>query len=331
MKLSIIVPVYKVEQYLPRCIESILAQTFTDFELILVDDGSPDKCPEICDSYARQDSRVRVLHKKNGGLSDARNAGLEIAQGEYLGFVDSDDSITPDMYRHLMELVQTHDADIAACGILYVNLEGEPISQAPSVPVKTIYQREDFIHQFYPKVCWDILTMVFNKVYRRQIFENLRFPVGRCYEDIAIQLDICDQCQKIVVESTYDYLYYCQRPDSIMNSDFSPRCFDGIEWALNKYLYFEKIGNRPQQGYALNQYQMYYLRCLFPVCRTHKHLRKEFKPWERQYRRYAPKILTSHQICKMEKLVTALVFINKSAAYRLCKKYLPHNLPAFLR
>ena len=320
-----------VEPYLPGCVDSILAQTFADFELILVDDGSPDRCGAICDAYAEKDSRIRVIHKENGGLSDARNTGLDMAQGEYVGFVDSDDTIAPDMYEHLMDLVQTHNADVAGCGYSYVDDKGVEFYRNPSEPVKAVYRREDFIDRFYPQICWQIVPMVPDKVYRRTIFDHIRFPVGRIYEDIAVQLELFDRCQVIAVDDTYSYRYLSKRPGSIMNTSFSVRWFDGIEWAYNKFLYFQKSGNRAQQGYALAQYQMYYLRCFFPVYRTHTELCHGFKPWKRQYRRNVLRILTARQICKMDKLVTILLYINKSAAYKLCKKYLPQNLPVFLR
>ncbi len=127
--LSIIVPVYKVENYLPKCIDSILAQTFTDFELILVDDGSPDDCPALCDAAAEKDARVRVIHQKNGGLSAARNAGLDAARGAWIGFVDSDDYIAPEMYEVLYQAVQSTGADLALCDYAEVDEAGTPCPQ----------------------------------------------------------------------------------------------------------------------------------------------------------------------------------------------------------
>lgn len=124
--LSIIVPVYKVENYLPKCIDSILAQTFTDFELILVEDGSPDNCPALCDAAAEKDARVRVIHQKNGGLSAARNAGLDAARGAWVGFVDSDDYIAPEMYEVLYQAVQSTGADLALCDYAEVDEAGAP-------------------------------------------------------------------------------------------------------------------------------------------------------------------------------------------------------------
>jgi glycosyltransferase involved in cell wall biosynthesis len=116
-EISIIVPVYDVEKYLKKCVDSILNQTFKDFELILVDDGSPDNSGAICDQYAEKDSRVRVIHKENGGLSDARNAGIEVARGKYLGFVDSDDFVNEDMYKQLYTSIIENNADLSICGI----------------------------------------------------------------------------------------------------------------------------------------------------------------------------------------------------------------------
>ena len=121
--ISVVVPVYKVEPYLDRCVESILAQTVTDLEIILVDDGSPDSCPAMCDAWAAREPRIRVIHKPNGGLSSARNAGVDAARGAYIGFVDSDDYILPDMYRRLLAAIREHDAELAICGYAYVDQE----------------------------------------------------------------------------------------------------------------------------------------------------------------------------------------------------------------
>lgn len=123
--ISIIVPVYKVENYLQKCIDSILAQTFRDFELILVDDGSPDRCPELCDAAAEKDSRIRVIHQKNGGLSAARNAGLDAARGGWIAFVDSDDAIEPEMYEALHDSAVKENADVAVCNFQLLDETGK--------------------------------------------------------------------------------------------------------------------------------------------------------------------------------------------------------------
>ena len=124
--ISVIVPVYKVEAYLDRCVQSIVDQTYRNLEIILVDDGSPDNCPAMCDAWAEKDSRIRVIHKENGGLSDARNAGMAVTAGEFVGFVDSDDSIAPEMYQMLLERMNADGSDIAACGVEMVFEDGSP-------------------------------------------------------------------------------------------------------------------------------------------------------------------------------------------------------------
>ena len=122
--ISVIVPIYNVEKYVNKCVGSIVNQTYTNLEIILVDDGSPDRCPEICDEWAKKDSRIKVIHKKNGGLSDARNAGMKIASGDYIAFVDSDDWIAPEMYERLLMAIKNDNSDIAACAVKMVWEDG---------------------------------------------------------------------------------------------------------------------------------------------------------------------------------------------------------------
>lgn len=216
--ISIVVPVYKVEQYLNKCIDSILAQTFADFELILVDDGSPDKCGEICDDYAKHDSRVVVIHKQNGGLSDARNAGIDIARGAYIGFVDSDDYIAPDMYETLYRDIQNEQADMSVCGVYKVR--GEKI-----IP---FFCSNDYFVVDGKKAFEVVMQMkiasitVWNKLYRINLFDDLRYPVGRLSEDVFIIADLLFKANKVVFHIVPQY-YYRIQPNSISNSGFSPR------------------------------------------------------------------------------------------------------------
>ena len=165
MKLSIIVPIYNVEPYLRKCIDSILAQTFTDFECILVDDGSPDNCPTICDEYAKKDSRIRVIHKENGGLSDARNAGLDIAQGEYIGFVDSDDYILEDMYSQMILKMDLYHADIVVCGIENIDENGNILENWQNLCGDSVYEKEEYINNLYPDINRKLCGSVCNKLY----------------------------------------------------------------------------------------------------------------------------------------------------------------------
>ncbi|EME3187758.1 glycosyltransferase, partial [Enterococcus faecalis] len=164
-KISIIVPVYNVEKYLEKCVRSILAQTFTDFELILVDDGSPDSSGAMCDQFAEQDQRVKVIHKENGGLSDARNAGIEIATGEYLGFVDSDDYIADDMYELLYTNIVKEDADLSICGIYDVYEGKEPIVKSL---IQGTFSREEALLLILQGNIISVHAV--NKLYKRKLF-----------------------------------------------------------------------------------------------------------------------------------------------------------------
>ena len=224
--LSIIVPVYKVENYLPKCIDSILAQTFTDFELILVDDGSPDDCPALCDAAAEKDARVRVIHQKNGGLSAARNAGLDAARGAWIGFVDSDDYIAPEMYEVLYQAVQSTGADLALCDYAEVDEAGAPCQ---SMHV-SLSEGELTGQELLKRASGLMVQLAWNKLYRRAIFTQLRYPEGKLNEDLFLIPEVCLQIQKAVVVPKALY-YYVQRGGSIMSGNKTLRHFDAAEAA----------------------------------------------------------------------------------------------------
>ena len=304
MKLSIIVPIYNVEPYLRRCIDSILVQTFTDYEMILVDDGSPDNCGAICDEYASRDPRISVIHKKNGGLADARNAGIEVARGEYFGFIDSDDSIHPDMFRRMLELAQEHHAQMVSCGILMLDQGGTVFGHWPELEHDRVYGRDAFINDLYPHVRTDLTPSVCNKLFHRDVFRTIRFPVGRYYEDSFIQ-------------------YYYARQDSIMNSRYSLRCMDLIDFSLENYRFYQALGIREQQGHTLAVYADSYLKNLFPVYLTHRELIKDLRPHKERFNKLLIQILQEPKICKLKKLTILTSYISKKAAYHLCKKYFP--------
>ena len=224
--LSIIVPVYKVENYLPKCMDSILAQTFTDFELILVDDGSPDNCPALCDAAAEKDARIRVIHQKNGGLSAARNAGLDAARGVWIGFVDSDDYIAPEMYEALYQAVQSTGADLALCDYAEVDETG-----APCQSMHIRLGKKDFTGRELLKNATDsTIQPAWNKLYRRDVFAQLRYPEGKLNEDLFLIPEICLNTQKAVVVPKALY-YYVQRGGSIMSGNKTLRHFDAAEAA----------------------------------------------------------------------------------------------------
>ena len=217
-EISIIVPVYKVEEYLPACIDSILAQTFRDFELILVDDGSPDNCPALCDAAAEKDARIRVIHQKNGGLSAARNAGLDIARGEWIGFVDSDDTVAPEMYAQLLCRVQADAAQLAVCSYRFVQEDGTFLPDRSTITRDEVLTRE----QALERIDRGFFTTVWNRLYHRSLFETLRFPVGKLHEDEYVAHKVYWQCQRISVVAQPLY-FYLQRGGGISKQKHSFR------------------------------------------------------------------------------------------------------------
>ena len=236
-KISIIVPVYKVENYLDKCVESILNQTEKGFELILVDDGSPDNCPKICDKYLLKDSRVKVVHKENGGLSDARNAGIKEAIGEWLSFIDSDDFIAPDMIENLLSNAENENADIAICDAVLFK-DGENPSFTDSTEKKVMdsigAQGKMINERLFSVNTW-------NKIYKKSLFDDIVFPKGRLYEDLATTYKLLDKSKKVVYINGKKYAYL-QRATSIMGQTGYKMKADKVEIVAEMIDYYKNNG-----------------------------------------------------------------------------------------
>lgn len=205
--ISIIVPVYNVERFLPRCLESLMAQTYETLEIILVDDGATDSSGVICDEYAARDPRIIVIHKKNGGLSSARNAGLEIARGEYIGFVDSDDWVEPEMYGHMLSLMKKYDAMLVCAGRYDVE-EATGKKTVGLCPKKEeVVTGEELVGRIFT---WDGLdSAAWDKLYHRSILQNFRYPLGKICEDVPVTYRIVLEAGKAVLcdRPFYNYLH----------------------------------------------------------------------------------------------------------------------------
>ena len=218
---SVIIPIYNVESYLERCVDSILSQTYRNLEVILVDDGSTDCCGEMCDCFAEKDDRIRVIHKKNGGLSDARNVALDICTGEYISFVDSDDYVSSDFIETLYHAIQKHKTKLAICGIMKFDGFGKfTVDYAPS-NVEESVSGSKMAETVWRPAAW-------NKLYHRSLFQGIRYPVGKLYEDLFIYHDILAQVDSIAFTGKISY-YYFDRQDSIMNKKYDIRNADLIE------------------------------------------------------------------------------------------------------
>ena len=221
--ISVIVPIYRVEKYLDKCVTSILEQTYTDIEVILVDDGSPDDCGARCDEWAKRDARIRVVHKENGGLSDARNAGLDIACGTYVSFIDSDDYIEPHMLEVLYRGIVESSADMAACGIN--NVYGGVLKPQCKEEKQFVCDGEQAFAKLM--IGTEIPASICNKMIRRDIIGEQRFPVGRLYEDAFFTTELIPKVEKVWV-TTEPLYYYVHRQRSITTENFNSKGMDVI-------------------------------------------------------------------------------------------------------
>lgn len=222
LKISVIVPVYKVEQYLNRCVDSILAQTYKTLEIILVDDGSPDKCGAVCDEYAARDGRIRVIHKPNGGLSSARNAGIDIATGDYIAFVDSDDWIEPDTYEHLLAAALRHDVKLVCAGRYDVSSATGEKTRGLCPPREEVVTGKEMARRIF---LWENMDSAsWDKLYHQSLFREIRFPLGKIVEDVPIMYLIALDAGRVCMCDKPVYNYY-HRPGSITTARISEKTF----------------------------------------------------------------------------------------------------------
>lgn len=240
--ISVIVPVYNVEPYLRQCIDSILAQTYTNFELILVDDGSPDNCGAICDEYATKDSRIAVIHQENGGLSAARNAAMKIMRGEYVAFVDSDDYLAPEYLEVLYSAVVTDQADVSAC--CRMDDKGGKLSPSErvleSLHTKIILTGSDTIYRMYTQEI-DIGVHVWAKLISRKLLQSKQFPINKACEDRALIPYVLYEANRVVVipEALY---FYRMRMGSLEHQPFKGKRFEDVQH-MNAFIAFLKANN----------------------------------------------------------------------------------------
>lgn len=231
--ISAIVPVYNVKDFVGKCIESILNQSYKNLEIILVDDGSTDNSGEICDEYAAKDNRIKVIHKENGGLSSARNAGLDVATGDYIGFVDSDDYIHPDMYATLLYAIEKENADIAM-GYIKLTDSHECNFDILDKDNYEIKNREEYWYMSYQTDGTAAqMTMCPNKLFRRSVIGALRFHNGRYHEDVFLLSDYITSLNKAVIYKDFMYFYY-QRSESIIHTINYKNLSDGFDSIIYK-------------------------------------------------------------------------------------------------
>ncbi len=254
--ISVIIPVYKVEPYLERCVRSVLAQTYRELEILLVDDGSPDRCGEICDTLAAEDPRIRVIHKENGGLSSARNAALAVCTGGYIAFVDSDDFIHPEFAARMLAILEQTQAQIVQCRFEIGS--ADDFSEPEKESGVQIIGRYDALESMAYKVT------ACGKLYRREIVEGVRFPEGKINEDDATYYRFADSAQTIALTDAALYYYY-QSPNSIMRSKASFLREDFIPIYETRIAYFaQKDDLRAVEGSRIRfclVLMLFYMEC----------------------------------------------------------------------
>lgn len=236
--ITIIVPIYNVEKFLPNCIESLIHQTYQNLEILLIDDGSTDSCKEISDEYAKKYSNIFAYHKENGGLSDARNYGVSKAKGKYICFVDSDDYVNEKYCEVLYKNIINANADISICGFLRVSdtcVKEECIYEDEEVKLyeKNIDKQRNILNELNEKT-----TVAWNKLYRKEVWNEFKYPVGKLNEDEFVIHHILDKCGKVIYTNLKLYYYY-QRPNSIMNSKYNEKRLDVVEAFCNRLNFYK--------------------------------------------------------------------------------------------
>lgn len=234
---SVIVPIYKVEEFLDRCVKSILNQTYKNLEVFLVDDGSPDNCPKMCDDWAKKDKRIKVIHKPNGGLSDARNAGLDVANGDYICFVDSDDFIHEKYVETLLNNLEETNSDLSVCAFCKV-YEGKDY-KAKEENSLTVYEGEDILKEMFESVQPGTIV-AWSKLYKKEIFaDGLRFDFGKWHEDEYIAHKVYTKCKKVVFTSAELYYYYYRLGSITQLPVFKEKNLEAYYAIENRYNYFK--------------------------------------------------------------------------------------------
>ncbi len=268
--ISVVVPIYNVKKYLKKCVESILNQSYKNLEVILVDDGSEDGCSVLCDEYKKIDKRVIVIHKENGGLSDARNAGIEIANGKYITFVDSDDYIEKDMIETLYKSVENNNAEISTC--MFKRFYDGEFPNCNGQQHQFVLSNEEALEDMmYQKNC---TTSAWAKLYETKLFKDIRYPKGKICEDLPTTYLLFSKAKTVVINTCEKY-YYLQRKDSIINSNFKLARMDALQFAIDETEFIEKYYPRIKNS-AINREFMeaIFILLQIPFCKKYS---KELK------------------------------------------------------
>ena len=303
--ISIIVPIYKVEKYLNKCIESILNQTYSNLEIILIDDGSPDKSRDICDFYKNKDSRVKVIHKKNEGVSKARNIGLDISKGKYIMFVDSDDYIDKSMVKDLYKLITEQSADVAIGGVIDIDENNNQINMSKKKATFTINQleaiKELLDEKYFNSVCW-------GKLYKSNLWENKRFSKdSKIAEDLEILYEVFERVQKVVVNTEKCYYYYTIRQNSVTHQEYNEEWKKAIEICRNIKEKTEKKYPKMLES-AIKKYLNINIQCIQLIVK-HSTDKSEMEKLKKNVQPYFWKYLKNKKVMKKMKIKLIIIFV----------------------
>ena len=302
--ISVIVPVYNVEPYIKKCIESILGQTYTNLELILVDDGSPDRSGEICEEYAKKDSRVVVIHQGNTGQAGARNHGISIAKGDYIGFVDSDDWIAEDMYQVLLDSLLRNDCDIAVCGRFVVRGDSIKAASGFSMQEEIVMDTEEVVRRFLTYKAIDSSSV--DKLYKAELIRDIQFPLGYICEDVPFVYDALAKAKK-VVHCGKPLYYNLLRSGSTSRSGFNPK-------SMGLYYHFKDVSQRCKKDFPQLAEQadyLYYKNLLVLACRMAQVSGKVPQRAEvnGEVRKYIKQILKDKRLKKTYKILAGAIVL----------------------
>ena len=311
--ISVIVPVYKVEKYLDKCLESIVNQTYTNLEIILVDDGSPDNCPAMCDVWAEKDSRIKVIHKENDGLANARNSGIEICTGEYVMFTDSDDWIDADMVEYLYSLIVEYDAEVSRCGYYTEYENGLPTGYPEDMTVK-LY---DYNQRIIELTTAGFAGTAWNKLYKKSVIKAHPYMKNDgCSEDIMHNYRVYKDVEKTVFCDDPKY-HYLIRENSITNNKFSFGAFDIIR--AKTIVLNENKNNSEVLPYAIRGFVMSAFIVL-SGCIQNDMFPKERDELIKKIVGYKKEILKSNMYSKGDKAKTLLLSFSPSLYIKLIKR-----------
>lgn len=305
--ISLVVPIYNVEHYLSSCIESIVRQSYKNLQILLIDDGSTDSCPSICEEWVAKDSRIEVVHKANGGLSDARNAGIERAKGKYIAFVDSDDMISSDMVEYLYRLLITHNADISVCQRARINEDGNLLDDAnPLFHDYAVRGNDACMHDYFSAGRID--AVAWGKLYRRELFREVRYPVGKYHEDVFTTYRLMAQASVVAVGGERKY-FYRVRKASITQSVFSPKHLDAVKAKLQQAEFLAEHYPR-ELSYALSGIVYAANQCIWRMGISGCFSREYRRYLQAQYRAYEWRYLCYGRGKMTSKLFSLCAFVS---------------------